>query len=500
MDIFQGLIYGFSVSLQLSNLFACLLGVVLGTVVGVLPGLGPVAAIALLLPITLKMSTVASIIMLAGVFYGAMYGGSITSILVNIPGESASVVTCLDGYPMAQKGRAGPALAISAIGSFVAGTLSILGLTFLGPLLAKFALKFGAPEFFSLILFGLTMIAYLTSGSWIKAVLMAALGLTLRTVGADPIEGTPRFTYGFTSIMDGIEITAIVIGLFAISEVFFNIERTLQNREILSAPITGLWPTRQDLRVSAAPIGRGSLIGFFLGIIPGIGPVIPTFISYGVEKRISRHPERFGTGMIEAVAAPEAANNAATGGSLIPLFSLGIPANLVMALLISALMLHGIQPGPLLMRDHPEVFWGVITSMYTGNVFLLILNLPLVGIWVKILKIPYFLLFPLIILLCVIGVYSVNSNPMDIVVMTLFGGIGYFMRKFGYEAAPMVLALVLGGILELTFRQSLIFFRGDLTLFFSRPIAAIFLIAAFLVILSAFLPGLKRIRSQVPGE
>lgn len=500
MEILQGLIYGFSVSLQPSNLLACFIGVTLGTLVGVIPGFGPVAAIALLLPITLKMSAVASIIMLAGIFYGSMYGGSITSILVNIPGESAAVVTCLDGYPMAKTGRAGPALSITAIGSFVAGSLSILGLTFLGPSLAKFALKFGAPEFFSLILFGLTMIAYLARGSFIMALLMAAIGLVLGTIGPDPIEGTPRFTYGYTTIMDGIELTAIVVGLFGIAEVVSYIERKLQNRETLGEPISGLWPNRQDLKVCAVPIVRGSLVGFSLGIIPGVGPVVPTFISYGVEKRLSRYPEKFGTGVIEAVAAPEAANNAAVGGSLIPLFALGIPANLVMALLVGAFMIQGIQPGPLLMQNHPEVFWGVITSMYTGNVFLLILNLPLVGIWVKVLKIPYFLLFPLIILFCVIGVYSVNNNAMDILVMTIFGGIGYVMRKLGYEAAPMILALVLGRVLEMTFRQSLIIFRGDLTLFFSRPIAAIFLVASLIVVASACLPHLRKIMGQIPRE
>ncbi len=487
----HGLNYGFSISLQPGNLFACFMGVLLGTVVGVLPGLGPVGAISILLPFTMKISPVASLIMLAGIFYGAMYGGSTTSILVNIPGESASVVTCLDGYQMARKGRAGAALAISAIGSFAAGTLSIVGLSFLGPPLAKFALKFGAPEFFSIVIFGLTMVAYLSTGSKIKALLMAAIGLTLRTVGTDPIEGIHRFTHGSTTIMDGIELTAVVMGLFGISEVFFNIEQGLKGQETLDAPIRGLWPTAKEFRVCLAPIGRGTFIGFFLGILPGMSAIVPTFISYGIEKRFSRYPEKFGTGVIEGVAAPESANNAATGGCLIPLLTLGIPSNVVVALLMGALMIQGIQPGPLLMREHPEVFWGVITSMYTGNMILLILNLPLVGIWVKILKTPYFLLFPLIVLFCVIGVYSVNNNIMDVFIMIIFGGIGYFMRKFQYEAAPMVLALVLGGLLENTFRQSLIVFRGNPLLFFHRPISSIFLILAFLVLLSAVLPIFK---------
>jgi putative tricarboxylic transport membrane protein len=393
---------------------------------------------------------------------------------------------------MARKGRAGPALSIAAIGSFVAGTLSIIGLSFIGPPLAKFALKFGPQEYFSLVLFGLTMIAYLSSGSKLKALLMAAVGLTLKTIGIDPIEGITRFTYRSTTLMDGIEITAIFMGLFGITEVFSNIEQKIKKQETLIAPITHLLPNRKDLKDSTAPIGRGTFVGFFLGLIPGIGGTVPTFISYALEKRVSRHPEKFGTGVIEGVAGPESANNAATGSCLIPLLTLGIPSNVVVALLMGALMIQGIQPGPLLIQQHPEVFWGVITSMYTGNVILLILNLPLVGIWVKILKIPYFLLFPLIVLFCIIGVYSVNNNIMDIVVMILFGVIGYFMRKFGYEAIPMVLALVLGGLLELNFRQSLILSRGSLLFFLYRPISAFFMILAFLVVLSVFLPSFKK--------
>lgn len=493
MDVIQGLGYGFSISFQPINLLACFIGSILGTVVGVLPGLGPVAAISLLLPFTLKMSPVSSLIMLAGIFYGAMYGGSITSILVNIPGESATVITCLDGYQMAKKGKAGPALGISAIGSFVAGTLSIVGLSFLGPPLAEFALRFGAPEYFSLMLFGLTMITYLSSGSKIKALLMAGIGLILKTVGTDPIEGSYRFTYQSTTLIGGTEIIAIFMGLFGITEVFVNIEQKLQNQETVIAPITGLWPNRKDLRNCAAPIGRGTALGFFMGLMPGIGATLPTFFSYALEKRVSKHPEKFGTGVIEGVAGPESANNAATGGCLIPLLTLGIPSNVVTALLMGAFMIQGIQPGPLLMREHPEVFWGVISSMYTGNVVLLILNLPLVGIWVKILKIPYYLLFPLIVLFCIIGVYSVNNNITDVIIMMIFGIIGYFMRKFEYEAIPMVLGLVLGGLLELNFRQSLLFFRGNLLFFFYRPISAFFLSLAILVILSVFLPALRRI-------
>jgi putative tricarboxylic transport membrane protein len=500
VDLFGGLAYGFSVTLAPANLFACFVGVFVGTLIGVLPGIGPVATMSLLLPVTYAMSPTASIIMMAGVYYGAMYGGSTTSILVNIPGEAASVVTCLDGYQMARQGRAGPALGIAAMGSFIAGTLSVLGIMLLAPPLTAVALRFGPPEIFTLLLLGFTMVTYLTAGSKLKAVAMALLGMLLGTVGLDPITSTPRFTYGSLTLGDGLGLVPIIMGLFGISEVLVNIEKGIQ-QEVFQTRIKGLWPTREDWRRSAAPIARGSGLGFFLGILPGIGAIIPTFISYALEKRVSKYPERFGTGVIEGVAAPEAANNAATGGAMIPLLTLGIAPNVVMAVLLSAFLIHGVQPGPLLIREHPEIFWGVVASMYVGNVMLLVLNLPLIGLWVQLLRVPYGILFPLILVFCVIGVYSESGNPWDIIVMLAFGGLGYLMRKFDFEPAPMVLAFVLGRMAEESFRQSLLMSRGRIDILLTRPIATTFLVVAILVMLAPLVvPPVKRMLRTVPLE
>src|SRR6266849_5755529 len=425
--LFHNLGIGFAVALTFQNIFYCLMGCLLGTLIGVLPGIGPVATIAMLLPVTFTLNPTSALIMLAGIYYGAQYGGSTTAILVNIPGESSSVVTCLDGYQMARQGRAGPALGIAAIGSFIAGTLSVLGIMLLAPPLTKAALRFGPPEIFALLLLGFTMVTYLTAGSKLKAVAMALLGMLLGTIGLDPITASPRFTYGTLTLADGLGLVPIIMGLFGVSEVLLNIEKGVE-QEVFDTRIKGLLPTREDWRRSAGPIARGSVLGFFLGILPGIGAIIPTFISYALERRLSKHPERFGTGMIEGVAAPEAANNAATGGSMIPLLTLGIAPNVVMAVLLSAFLIHGVQPGPLLIREHPEIFWGVIASMYVGNVMLLVLNLPLIGLWVQLLRVPYGILFPLILMFCVIGVYSESGNVWDIVVMLAFGGLGYLMR------------------------------------------------------------------------
>ena len=484
MDFFHNILYGFSVSLELTNLFACFVGVFIGTLIGVLPGIGPTATMSILLPVTFKMSATSSIIMMAGIYYGAMYGGSTTSILVNIPGEAASVVTCLDGYQMARQGRAGPALGMAAFGSFIAGTLGVIGIMFLAPPLATFALRFGPIEIFSILVFSFTMITYLASKSKLKAIAMAIVGLILGTVGLDPMVSVPRFTYGRVTLMDGIGLIPLVMGLFGVSEVFLNIEGKIK-QEIFKTHIKGLFPNKQDWKDSAMPITRGGLLGFFLGILPGIGAIIPTFISYGLEKRISKHPEKFGTGVIEGVAAPESANNAATAGAMIPLLTLGIPPNVVMAVLIGAFMTHGVQPGPLLVTEHPDIFWGVVTSMYTGNVMLLILNLPLIGLWVKLLKVPYGILFPLILLFCLIGVYSVDNNPWDIMVMLVFGVVGYLMKKFEFEPAPLVMAFVLGRLVEESVRQSLVLSRGDLTVFFRHPISCGALILTFVML---FLP------------
>jgi len=492
LDLWQSMAYGFSVSLEPYNLFSCFLGVFIGTLIGVLPGLGPVATMSILLPVSFKMTATSAIIMMAGIFYGAMYGGSTTSILVNIPGEAASVVTCLDGYQMARKGRAGPALGISAFGSFIAGSIGVLGLMVLAPPLAAMALKFGPPEIFGILVLSFTMVTYLAGKSKLKAVAMAIFGLILGTVGLDPIIVTPRFAYGSVTLMDGLGLVPLVMGLFGISEVFLNVEQKLK-QEVFQTKIKGLLPNKDDWKRSAFPITRGSLLGFFLGILPGIGAIIPTFISYGLEKRISKHPEKFGTGIIEGVAAPEAANNAATAGCMVPLLTLGIPPNVVMAVLIGAFLTHGVQPGPLLVKEHPEIFWGVITSMYTGNFMLLILNVPLIGLWVRLLKVPYGILFPLIILFCLIGVYSVAGNPWDIVVMLVFAVLGYLMKKFEYEPAPLVLAFVLGRMAEESVRQSLVLSRGDLLIFFKHPISCVAVLLAFILIASPLIGGgLKR--------
>ncbi len=471
MDVFSNVALGFSVALTPTNLLVCFIGSVVGTLVGVLPGLGPVGAVAFLLSLTFKMEPATAIIMLAGIYYGAMYGGSTTSILVNIPGETASVVTCLDGYRMARQGRAGAALGISAFGSFIAGTFGVIGLMFLAPPLGRVALRFGPPEYFALTLTGLTLVAYLTQGSQTKALIMTVLGLLAGVVGMDPISGEERFTYGNLTLRDGFGLVPVAMGLFGIAEILENLV-VISRQSIYETKIKGLLPNRQDWKDSAWPIARGSVVGFFLGILPGPGPVISSFVSYALEKRLSRHPEKFGTGVIEGVAGPESANNAATAGSFIPLLSLGIPTSAIMALFMGALMIHGIQPGPLFISKYPDLFWGFIASMYIGNLMLLVLNLPLIGIWVRVLKTPYVILFPLILLFCLIGVYSLNSNVGEIVIMLVFGVFGFFLRRAGFEGAPFILAMVLGPVMETSLRQSLLISRGSFGIFVTRPICA----------------------------
>jgi putative tricarboxylic transport membrane protein len=499
MDLLNYLNIGFGVALQPINLFYCFVGVFIGTLIGVLPGIGPVGAMSLLLPTTFKTTPEAAIIMLAGIYYGAMYGGSTTSILVNIPGEAASVVTCLDGYQMARQGRAGPALGIAAFGSFIAGTLSIVGLMVLAPPLSRFALKFGPPEYFTLMILGLTILIYLAHGSMPKALIMATFGIVLGLIGMDSINARPRLTFDRMELMDGVGLVPIVMGLFGISEVLLNIEQKIR-RDIFQTKIKGLLPTAKDWRDSAGPIARGSVLGFFLGILPGGGAVISSFISYAVEKRVSKHPERFGKGAIEGVAAPEAANNAATGGAFIPLMTMGIPPNVIMAMLLGAFMIHGVQPGPLMMKQNPGLFWGVIASMYIGNGMLLILNLPLIGMWVKVLKVPYRILFPLILLFCLIGVYSVSNAVFDIYIMVVFGIVGYLMKKFEYEGAPLVLAFVLGPLLENNLRKSLIMSQGDFSIFFLRPLSAASLIIAIFLLISPLIPWMGKKRHEIPKE
>ncbi len=500
MDFLHNIFLGFAVVLTPENLLFCFIGVFIGTLIGVLPGIGPVGAMALLLPVTYKGTPVSSMIMLAGIYYGAMYGGSTTSILVNIPGEAASVVTCLDGYQMARQGRAGPALGIAAFGSFIAGSLSVIGLMIVGPILASVALRFGPPEYFSLMCLGLTTLIYLASSSVIRALMMAAFGIILGCVGQDPQSGSSRFVFGMTDLLDGIGLAPFVMGLFGISEVLLNIEQSSEERSVFIAKIKGLLPNWQDWKDSIMPILRGGVSGFLLGILPGGGPIIASFTSYAIEKKISKHPEKFGKGAIEGVAGPESANNSCTGGSFVPLLTLGIPPNVVMALLLGAMMIHGITPGPRLITEHPEIFWGVIASMYVGNAMLLVLNLPLIGMWVQVLKIPYKILFPMIFLFCLIGAFSVNNSTFDVTVMLFCGVLGYLMRKYNFEAAPMVLAFVLGPIFENSLRQSLLLSDGSFLIFFTRPIAAGGMIATLLMLLSCTIPFFRKKREVIPVE
>lgn len=482
---------GIVTAIQPSNLFFCLVGVTIGTLIGVLPGIGTSGTVAILLPITFNLSPVAAIIMLAGIYYGAMYGGSITSILVNIPGEAASVVTCIDGYAMARKGRAGAALGIAAFGSFIAGYFGICLLALMAPTLSRLAFDFGPPEFFSLMVLGLTLSTYIGSGSVLKSLMMVALGLALGVVGQDPITATPRLTYGSANLLDGLDMVPVVMGLFGLSEVMINIEQAT-DRVIYQAKLKGLLPDADDWKRALLPIGRGSVLGFFIGIIPGGTAMVSSFVAYAVEKKFSNHPEEFGTGAIEGVAGPEAANNSATMGAMVPLLTLGIPSNVVMALFLAALMIHGTPPGPMLLVNHPGLFWGVIFSMLIGNILLLILNLPLIPLWVKLLEVPYKVLFPLIILFCLIGAFSVNSTTFGMGVMILFGVVGYLMKKYEYEAGPLVLAFILGPLLETALRQSLIVAQGNFSIFIQKPISMVSLVITVIFLMLPLLSFLKK--------
>jgi len=483
MDILGNLGSGFAVALTPVNLLYGLVGAILGTAVGVLPGLGPPATIALLLPATYKINPVSAVIMLAGIFYGAMFGGSTTSILLNIPGEPASVVTCLDGYQMARQGRAGPALGASALGSFFGGVVSVFALMLVAPGLAAVALKFGPPEYTSLVILGLMMAVYLSEESVLKGLIMMMIGILMGTVGIDPAFGAERFTFGLSRLTGGIDFVVVGMGLFGIGEVLINLEAP-EVREVFKTSLKGLLPNREDWRRSWAPMIRGSILGAFVGVLPGGGAVISSFVAYAIEKRISRHPERFGKGAIEGVMSPETANNAAATSSFIPLLTLGIPGNLSMAMIFVALMIHGIRPGPMLIQEHPELFWGVIASMLMGNAILLALNLPLIGMWVRLLTIPYRYLVVVIIVICIIGAYSVNYTSFDVGAMMVFGVFGYLIRKARFPAAPLVLAMILGPILERSAQQSLMMAGGDVMVFFRRPLSAVLLLLAGLLMLT----------------
>ena len=480
------LLLGFSLATTPVNLLFAFLGVLLGTIIGALPGIGPSAGVAVLLPVTFGMSPVTAMIMLAGIYYGAMYGGTITSVLINTPGESASVMTTLDGYQMALKGRAGAALGMAAIGSFIAGTLSVVLMMLAAPPLAEWAVTFGPPEYFALMVLGLTTLASLTGGgSMLKGLAMALVGLLLGTVGIDLMIGEPRFTFGMVELYDRLDFLPVAVGLFAIGEILYNIYQPVR-LEPIKAKLSGLLPTLQDWRDSWGAIARGTVIGFFVGVLPGAGATIASFLAYATERSVSKHPEKFGTGVIEGVAAPESANNAASEGALVPLLALGIPGSGTTAVMLGALTLYGLQPGPLLMSTHPEVFWGLVASMYVGNIMLLILNLPLAPAFASILRIPYSVLVPIIVGIALLGVYSVENSIFNVGEALLFGGIGFFMRMYGYPAAPLVLALVLGPMLEKALRQSMQMSLGSLDIFVTRPVSAGILAFALLAVLYPF--------------
>jgi putative tricarboxylic transport membrane protein len=496
-DLFHNLALGFSVAADPYNIGFCLLGALVGTLVGVLPGIGTVATVAMLLPITFGLPPVGALIMLAGIYYGAQYGGSTTSVLVNIPGEATSVVTCLDGHQMARQGRAGAALSIAAIGSFVAGCVSTVLVAALGAPLTTIALVFGPAEYFALMVLGLIFAVVLAKGSVLKAIAMILTGLMLSMVGTDLETGAGRMTIGLAQLYDGIGFANVAMGVFGFAEIIRNLELSQEARDLVKAKIKGLMPTRQDLVDSSGAIARGTLVGSLLGILPGGGAVVASFAAYTFEKRISKHPERFGHGAIEGVAAPESANNAAAQTSFIPLLTLGIPPNAVMALMVGAMTIHGIVPGPQVMTNQPQLFWGMIASMWLGNLMLVIINLPLVGVWVSLLRVPYRLLFPSIIVFCCIGIYSINNSAFDVMLAAVFGAVGYWLAKHDFEPAPMVLAFVLGPLMEENLRRAMLIARGDATVFVTRPISAVLLAVAVILLAFSALPMIRKRRAEV---
>jgi putative tricarboxylic transport membrane protein len=496
-ELLSNLALGFGVAFSPMNVLFCLLGALVGTLVGVLPGIGTVATIAMLLPITFGLPPVGALIMLAGIYYGAQYGGSTTSVLVNIPGEATSVITCLDGHQMARQGRAGAALAIAAIGSFFAGCVATVLVAALGAPLTSLALLFGPAEYFSLMVLGLIFAVVLAKGSVLKAIAMVMTGLLMSMVGSDLETGAGRMTFDIAELADGIGFTNIAMGVFGFAEIIRNLELPEESRDIVSSKVTGLMPTRKDLIDSSGAIARGTLLGSLLGILPGGGAVIASFAAYTFEKRISRNPSQFGKGAIQGVAAPESANNAAAQTAFIPLLTLGIPPNAVMALMVGAMTIHGIVPGPQVMTKQPELFWGMIASMWIGNLMLVIINLPLVGVWVTLLRVPYRLLFPSIIVFCCIGIYSINNSPTDVMISAAYGMVGYWLIKHDFEAAPMLLGFVLGPLMEENLRRAMLIARGDASVFFTRPISGGLLAVAILLLVLAVLPMIRKRREEV---
>jgi len=495
MDLLYNLGLGFGAALSLQNLFFCLVGCMLGTLIGVLPGIGPVATIAMLLPVTYGLSPLGALIMLAGIYYGAQYGGSTTAILVNMPGEISSVVTCLDGYQMARQGRAGPALAVAALGSFFAGCVGTLVVAGFAPILAAFSQKFTSVEYFSLMVLGLLAAVVLAHGSILKALAMIFAGLLLGLAGTDVNTGTARYTFGVSELFDGIGLLPVAMGLFGINEVMVNLERP-QAREFLTSKVENLWLTRQDFREAWPAVVRGTGLGSLLGILPGGGAVLASFASYTLEKKLARDPSRFGRGAIEGVAGPESANNAAAQTSFIPLLTLGLPSNVVMAVMMGAMIIQGIAPGAAVMDKRPDLFWGMVASMWIGNLMLLVINLPLIGIWVRLLSVPYRVLFPCILVFCLIGIYTVNNSTTDVLLTLVFAAFGYLLYKFGCEPAPLVLGFVLGPLMEENFRRSLVLSRGDPLIFVSRPISLTLLVLAAAVVVLVVLPQVYRTRQE----
>jgi TctA family transporter len=497
MDLLGNLLFGFGVALTWQNLAYCLIGVTVGTLIGVLPGIGPLGTIAILLPITYGVPPVGALIMLAGIYYGAQYGGSTTAILVNLPGETSAVITCIDGYQMARQGRAGPALAIAAIGSFVAGTVGTLLVALFGPPLAEVALKFGSPEYFSLMLMGLVAAAVLAQGDIVKSLAMVAVGLLLGSVGSDVNTGVQRFSFGFPELSDGIGFIVVAVGVFAVGEIISNLGGGSAARSVFTAKVSNLMPSKDDLRRSIGPILRGTGLGSFFGVLPGTGPAIASFGAYMLEKRLAKDPERFGKGAIEGVAAPEAANNADAQCKFIPMLTLGLPASGVMALMLGALTIQGIQPGPEVMTTRPELFWGLIASMWIGNLMLVVLNLPMIGLWVKLLQVPYRLLFPAIMAFSAIGIYSVNNSSFEIYLTAVFGIFGFVCLKLGFPLAPMLLGYVLGPMMEENLRRSMLQAGGDPTVFVTRPLSLAFIVATVLILLVMVVPAVRRRREAI---
>jgi len=499
MDLLSHLALGLTIALTPTNLLYCFIGVLLGTLIGVLPGIGPVPTIAMLLPLTFSVSPISSLIMLAGIYYGAQYGGSTTSILINIPGESASVVTCLDGYAMARQGRAGPALGISALGSFFAGCVATVLLALFAPPLAEIAFQFGPPEYFSLMVMGLIATTVLARGSLLKAIAMIVLGLMLGLVGTDVYSGIPRFTFGIPELSDGIGFVVIAMGVFGFAEIITNLELR-EKRQVFTSKVTGLMPTRTDLKAAWKAVVRGTLVGSFLGILPGGGAVLGSFASYTIEKRVAADPSRFGKGAIEGVAGPESANNAAAQTSFIPMLTLGIPSNAVMALMIGAMTMQGITPGPQVMTERAELFWGMIVSMWIGNFMLVLLNLPLIGIWIQMLKVPYRILYPAILMFCCMGAYGLSNSTVDVALTAGFGFLGYVFAKHDCEPAPLLVGFILGPMMEESLRRAMLISRGDPSVFFTRPLSlAMLLVSAFLLIL-VIAPSIRRKRDEAFRE